>query len=106
MYTYACQLVRVIDGDSLVVEIDLGFRIVMERSVRLMGINCPEIRATGGKEARDFAAAWLSKHVDGLRIRTAKNPRDKYGRYLAVVYSGEAELNRELLEHGHAVSYG
>jgi micrococcal nuclease len=109
-YTYKAKLARVIDGDTIVVDVDLGLGVWMHgQYLRLLGVNTPEIRGeerARGLQARLFV---LSELEDGnLVIKTHKgDKKGKYGRWLATVHyvnwDGEwANLNKELLEHGHA----
>ena len=85
LYTYKVnQVLRVIDGDTMVVSIDLGFNLALTQTIRIKGIDAPETRTTAVKEkargqaAKAFAETWLQgKH---LLIKTTKD--DKYGRML------------------------
>ena len=85
LYTYKVnQVLRVIDGDTMVVSIDLGFNLALTQTIRIKGIDAPETRTTALKEkargqaAKAFAEAWLQgKH---LLIKTTRD--DKYGRML------------------------
>lgn len=91
MFEYSAQLLRVIDGDTVVISIDLGFDITIRQTVRLMGINAPEIHSSDptekmmGIRARDRLSALLAHGTEGLIVRTAKG-NDKYGRYLANIF--------------------
>lgn len=103
-YLYAAQLVRVIDGDTVVLQIDLGFRLAATMPVRLLGINAPEMRTVEGPVARQWALDWFSAHP-AFVVETAKDP-EKYGRWLGVIRppSG-ASLNEALVTAGMAVTY-
>lgn len=112
-YEYEVTLSRVIDGDTLVLCFDLGFKIRVDQTVRLYGINTPELigeSAQAGQAAKDAVMKMLSTAVK-LRARTHKMPKhDKYGRYLAEVVvidaaGNEKSLNETLLAEGHAVPY-
>jgi endonuclease YncB( thermonuclease family) len=83
LYTYKVnQVLRVIDGDTMVVSIDLGFNLTLTQTIRVKGINAPEARTTDleekarGLAAKAFAEAWLQGK--SLLIKTTKD--DKYGR--------------------------
>lgn len=104
-YTYRAQLERVVDGDTIVVHLDLGFRLVATVPLRLSGINCPELGTDAGKTAKAFAYDWLSRTTD-LLVTTEKDP-EKYGRWLAVVQrpGGGETLNAALLDAGLAAPY-
>lgn len=83
-YRYRARLVRVVDGDTLRVDIDLGFDTWLHnRSVRLLGCNARELSEPGGREARENLATLLPVGSPVV-IHTVKD--DKYGgRYDAQV---------------------
>lgn len=105
MYHYSALVQSVWDGDSITVEIDLGFHLKSGNlKIRLYGIDCPEIRGdtrAAGLEARDF----LRDLIDGkvIEIKTYKDKKGKYGRYLADIYIGNIHVNAALVDAGHAV---
>lgn len=106
VYEYRTALNRVIDGDTVVLTIDLGFRIRHDVTVRLLGVDCPELVTPAGKQARDAAAAWFAAHrhaADGLTARTHRHATDKYGRYLAEIVCpvDGADLVADLVAAGH-----
>jgi micrococcal nuclease len=116
MYDYTGRVIRVVDGDTLDVEIDLGFHVSVRERVRLAGINCPEINTDEGKAAAEYVKAWVSG-LDVVEISTIKTPKgdrqEKYGRYLAVIMKGDAAkpsgfscLNQDLIKENHASFYG
>ena len=86
-YVYAARCVQVIDGDTLDLDIDLGFHVTLRQRVRLRGIDTPELR---GKEKDRAVAARTEVTIwtDGveLLIRTELDKADKYGRMLADVW--------------------
>ncbi len=122
LFTYHVYVTQVIDGDTFHALIDLGFNIVMMQTLRLRGLDAPEIytsegspgrdikispgspRATGleGKEAKAFVEAEFSKAGGKILIKTVKS--DKYDRYLADVFVDGKYLNEELLEKDLAVA--
>ena len=94
MYQYQAELAKVIDGDTYEVDIDLGLGVwVRGERVRLYGINTPEVYGVkrdsdeyqAGKVASDFVKS-LVKKGDLAIIETLKDEKEKYGRYLAVLY--------------------
>lgn len=113
-YEYV-QLVRVIDGDTVVVDIDLGMGVwVRGETLRLYGLNAPEMNTERGRTAKTF----LEQLLDGAKLeietfrnlRTAVDKREKYGRYVALLLisrnAGEiVNANEVLLKAGHAVPY-
>ena len=112
MYTYEAEVIRIIDGDTCVVSVDLGFRINYEIKLRLAGISAPEVRGPErpeGLKSRDFLRSLiLGKKV---QIRTMKDKQEKYGRYLADIYLLGVKLpdnncvNTLMIENGFAKEY-
>jgi micrococcal nuclease len=110
LYTYSARFVKVIDGDTIDVDIDLGFGIwLCSRRLRLYGLDTPEKNTPEGVKAKQFTTDWVGKSVgkDGtLVVRTLSDKPDKYGRILASVYgSTSVSLNDELLSSGNAKAY-
>jgi len=105
LYTYAAELVRVIDGDTLVARVDLGFRTWITQTFRLRGIDAPEISCTLGQKAKAEVAARLTT-CTCLVIKTYK--QEKFGRFLAdVFYQKEAGDDREgILREGAFLNQG
>lgn len=106
MYEYQAIITRVIDGDTLCALVDCGFDIHHELQLRLLGIDCPELRTPEGKAARSFTVEWLSGRA--VTVRTVKDKhdsdkRDSFGRYLAAVFIDGRSLNDALVESGLAV---
>jgi micrococcal nuclease len=109
MYEYRAYVRKVYDGDTITVDIDLGFGVLLKnQKIRLYGINTPEVRGESkeeGKKVRDLVRQRiLGKWVV---IKTRRDKKGKYGRYLGIVYESEVEesLNDWLLCEGHAVKY-
>jgi hypothetical protein len=109
LYTYAAFVEKVVDGDTLKVHIDLGFETWTRQSLRLRGIDCPELKTKDGDAAKAFVQSHL-KACDRIVVRSIKP--DKFDRYLADIFlpavDGEAEvyLNNLLLEKGFAERWG
>lgn len=107
LYTYRANVTSVYDGDTLTVDIDLGFSIIMkQQTVRLARINAPELRGSTaelGIKSRDA----LRDKVLGKSIvlKTIKDSREKYGRWLGEVWVDGVCINDWLLETGLAVRY-
>lgn len=104
VYHYQCQLVRVTDADTVVMDIDVGFRMRAVMPIRLAGVDAPELRTDEGKAARDWVTDWFEQHPI-VRISTQKHP-EKYGRWLGTIYRDDGSLNQDLIAAGHAVAYG
>jgi micrococcal nuclease len=114
-YTYAAELVRVVDGDTYDLSVDLGFRVSIRIRARLLGVNCPEIRGPdpqAGIAARQATVEWFHRQ-SRLVIRSHKpaDPdRDSFGRWLVEIHgsgldSEHASLAEYLLSTHHAVPY-
>lgn len=116
MYEYRALVLAVVDADTLRLEVDLGLDIRHRLTVRLAGVDAPELATDAGKAALQFTRSWLAAHalVPGVHatenafeliVRTHKDKREKYGRYLADVFAGEHCLNLDLVNAGHARPY-
>lgn len=109
MFEYVAKIVEVIDGDTVDAELDLGFDIIHRIRIRLCGINTPETRTRNKDEkARGLAAkARLKELVEGkfVLVKTEKAETEKYGRYLAVLFLNNVNVNQQLIQEGHAVQY-
>ncbi len=99
LFTFYAYIERVIDGDTLFAQVDLGFGEWTRQYLRLRGIDCPELYTSAGKKAKKFVEDALGG-VPYVTITSSKS--DKYDRYLADVYyenkHGEQFLNNRLLE--------
>jgi len=105
-YVYSATLVRVVDGDTVDVDLTLGFDITYRHRLRLLGVNAPEMSTAAGRIARDFVVAWFAAHGSGIVVHTEKDRTEKFGRYLATIYTGDgASLTSDLLSSGNAVPY-
>ena len=106
LFTYRAGVEKVVDGDTLRVEIDLGFGISLREYLRLRGIDAPEIGTPEGRKAKAFVERALEKSRAVVLTSTRD---DKYGRYLADVFyderGSEAYLNQRLLDEGLAERY-
>lgn len=104
-YTYRATVVRVYDGDTITVDIDLGFGVILSSQViRLLGVNTPEVRGPErpeGLRVRDEVRELIPIGSE-IVIRTSKDRKGKYGRWLAeVFFQGGRSLNDILIENGH-----
>ena len=106
-YVYQGVLKRIIDADTIVCDIDLGCEIwLRNESCRLYGIDAPEVRGDErpeGIEARLFLETLLSRS-QRLLLRTHKNKKGKYGRWLVQVWQEDSDvsINDLLVENGYA----
>ena len=111
MHEYRVKIVKVVDGDTVDVDIDLGFGIWMKNErVRLFGIDTPESR-TRDLEEKKYGKAAKAYLVDKLNagtpiLKTFKDGVGKYGRILGeIMIDDETSVNKMLVENGHAVEY-
>ena len=113
MFSYLCKLQRVVDGDTIDVNIDLGFHIWHKVRVRMLGIDTPESRTRNLEEkALGLASkARLKELLKGrkLDIECSKE-KGKFGRVLGIVFATDKEGNRidcnnQLCIEGHARPY-
>ena len=113
MFSYLCKLQRVVDGDTIDVNIDLGFNIWHKARVRMLGIDTPESRTRNLEEkALGLASkARLKELLKGqkLDIECSKE-KGKFGRVLGIVFATDKEGNRidcnnQLCIEGHARPY-
>lgn len=114
LYAYKALIERVVDADTLWLNIDLGFSCWTRQKVRLRGIDSPEVTTKPGQDAKRFVEARL-KEVEFVVIKTYKS--DKYDRYLTDVFYQKDEsnpsvvleqgtfLNQELLNEGLAEAW-
>ena len=99
-WIYQATLERVVDGDTVDIVIDLGFSTFRKERVRLYGIDAPEMNTPEGRYVKSVLIDRLNE--GGLKIRTIKDKRDKYGRYLGLFYtlgSDPADNLVELIEN-------
>jgi micrococcal nuclease len=118
IYIYKAELVRVVDGDTVDLIIDLGFDTLRKERFRLYGIDAPEMNTAEGKEAKKWLIGVLTQYgaiyVQTIQLET-KAKRDKYGRFLAVLYNElptlvpimrepmhPSSINAQMIEAGHA----
>ena len=117
MYTYKIKLDRVVDGDTIDAEIDLGFDIKVKKRVRFMGINAPESRTKDLEEkAKGLAAKDRVKQLlEGCEnIQLKSHGVGKFGRCLGEIFLDRIDgsekitlesLNELLIKEGHAKEY-
>lgn len=114
LYSYAARASStkgVYDGDTLRLDIDLGFSVMHKNiPIRLWGIDTPEVRGSEEEKARGFAARDFLRHLlfdsEGepkhVTVYTIKDSKGKYGRYLGILVLDGTIVNQLLIERGHA----
>ena len=110
MYEYKCKMVRVVDGDTVDVDIDLGFGVWLQNQrIRMYGIDAPESRTSDkvekvyGMAAKDFVIKWTN--AGDLVLKTFKDGKGKYGRILGELWYNDVNINQRMIEEHHAVKY-
>lgn len=99
------MIVSVYDADTIRVDIDLGFGLRFKNlPLRLAYIDAPELNTEAGIAARDYLRVMLPVGATVI-VQTLKDKKEKYGRYLAVVYRDGLNVNDALVNAGHAVLY-
>lgn len=114
-FVYEAKVLEIHDGDTITVEIDLGFEVKFTEKIRFFGINAPELRIRNeakklvenpeGTKTLNIVKEFL-KIGETIVIETMKDKKEKYGRYLANIYivknDEEICLNKYLLENNLA----
>ena len=111
MFEYNCKIVKVVDGDTADVDIDLGFGVWLKKQrIRFYGIDTPESRTIDLEEkkyglmAKEMVLAHLPIGSTQI-LRTHKDGVGKYGRILGSFVVGDTTLNQMLIDTHNAVAY-
>ena len=113
-YIYRIKSVtKVVDGDTIDADIDLGFDISLTKRIRFAGIDTPESRTTNLKEKALGLESkeWLKKTLEGAKdivIKTEKpDSTEKYGRIIGHLFINgqETSLNNQMIDEGYALAY-
>jgi len=109
VYEYIAKVEKVVDGDTIDVSIDLGFKIFKKARLRLLGIDTPEIHGVP-KDSEEYRAGmkakeWLEDKLLYKIVVVRTHKTGKYGRYLAKVYLQGNDINEQLVELGLARRY-
>ncbi len=115
MYEYRCKVVKIVDGDTVDVDIDLGFGVWLKKErIRMFGIDTPEsrTRALDHKNYGLMAKDYITKLLDdegGIVLKTRKDAEGKYGRILGELWRttdfADTSINDLMIKNHHAVSY-
>ncbi len=114
-FVYEAKVLDIHDGDTISVEIDLGFQITFKDKIRFYGLNAPELRVRDekrklvenplGLKTLEVVKSFI-KVGDTITLETVKDKKEKYGRYLANVYVSKGKeqvlLNKYLLDNNFA----
>ena len=110
MYRYNVTVTRVVDGDTVDVDIDLGFGMTYKKQrVRMMGIDTPESRTRDleekfyGKQSKYF----LEDLLKDQKIQLVSHDKGKFGRILGELFieGNELSINQQMIDNYHAVPY-
>ena len=108
MYEYNCKIDRVVDGDTVDVDIDLGFDVwMLKQRIRLYGVDTPESRTRdlAEKKLGLAAKARLGELCCGS-FKVKSLGKGKYGRILGIPYTEDGkDICQMLIDEGHAVPY-
>ena len=115
MYNYKATLMRVVDGDTIDAEIDLGFKIFIKERIRLMGIDTPESRTRNlaekswGKAASAKLSELLAEADGKFTLVTKMQKKGKFGRILGTIQvstkDGIVDANQVLMNENFAIPY-
>jgi|TARA_B110000285_G_scaffold54786_1_gene62395 micrococcal nuclease len=111
MYEYGCKVTRVVDGDTIDVDLDLGFDIIYKCRVRLYGIDTPESRTRNkdekarGKLASKFLQDAINNGAHVILRTHLKDSKGKFGRVLASVIVDGIDVNQQMVVNHMAVRY-
>lgn len=115
LYCYKATTIHTVDGDTLDLSVSLGFDMTFKARFRLTGINTPESYGPDacdeGRAAKQFLTDTLPVGT-AVMVKTTKDKKEKYGRFLAEVYLLDAKgevlpqsVNALMVEKGHAKFY-
>ena len=112
MYEYKAKILRIVDGDTVDVDIDLGVGVWLHKErIRLYGIDTPESRTRDlvekkyGLMSKDFLKDKL-KNAEKIVIKTHKGEETgKFGRILGEIFCDNVNVNQQMCDVGHAVAY-
>lgn len=114
-YVYKLRVTRVVDGDTVDGDIDLGFNVELKgRRIRLWGINAPETRTkdkeekSKGQQAKDWLEQQIWVRDNEIYVHTRMDSTGKFGRILGVLYptlDGSMSYNEWMVKIGLAIPY-
>jgi micrococcal nuclease len=109
LYVYDAICERIVDGDTVILDVDLGGHVHAHWTVRLRGIDAPSSKSEPGKASIAALTRLLFQNgkPEPLVVETIKDADDVYGRYLARVWVTrlDVEVAVEQVEHKHAVAW-
>ena len=110
MYRYKVNVTRIVDGDTVDVDVDLGFGMIYKKQrVRMMGIDTPESRTRNLEEK--FYGKASKAHLESIlaegNIELQSHDKGKFGRILGELFVGSSSysVNQQMIDEYHAVPY-
>lgn len=105
MYNYSAKVTKVVDGDTLDLDVDLGMGTHTQQRVRLFGIDAPERFTDEGKKSTQFVKDLLELQGNTVLISTHKDKKGKFGRYIAEVRfeEGGRTMGQSLVDNNLAI---
>ena len=109
MFKYNAELIRVIDGDTIVAMVDLGFSTWKKVTIRFYGLNAPESRTKDleekekGLETKEYLIKLLQENNDKFILQS--HGVGKFGRCLGEIFIDGNNINQQLINEGHATPY-
>ena len=112
-YDYQCKLVSITDGDTVTVDVDLGFAITFRQTLRVYGLNCRETHTknptekAAGLSDKAFAESLLPIGVAvTIHSHKADDPEEKYGRWLATIALPDGrDFAKTMIDAEHGAAY-
>lgn len=100
-FTYKAKVIRVVDGDTFYADIDLGFGLVFHnQGIRLYEVSAPERGNPGAIDSTEALKRFVADKI--IVLRTLKDRKEKYGRWLGVVYVDGENINERMVLDGFA----
>jgi micrococcal nuclease len=102
---YNAEVLRIVDGDTVELRVDLGFGISYKSSLRLMDFDAPETwrpKTELERECGEQVTEWLKNRIEGkfIKIKTYKRAKGKYGRILARLFVDDVDIINEMIDLG------
>ena len=106
-YLYNAYVKNVVDGDTVDVDVDLGFSITWSTRLRLNGIDTPELHSSCQQIRKQAVEAkeYLVSRLLNRKVTLVSFGQEKFGRYLADIYLEDEKINQTMIEKGHALLY-
>ncbi len=104
LFNYNAKVTNVVDGDTVDATVDLGFNVSTNVRIRLAGINAPEMKSSDKleREMAELSKKFLSEKILGKDILLDSTGKDKYGRWVGILYINNVPVNNMLISEGYA----